>query len=69
MTNTQLPSAQEILVLLAQNGKQFTDKEAFVNAFKSLYPNLSAVDRASLLVKILAYVDSTVKLDTFPIAA
>ncbi len=56
---TTIPEPKEIVALFAQNGVLPTDKEAFVKAFKTYYPTLSATERAELLAEILAYVDST----------
>ncbi len=53
MTTTHLPTPKEIVALLAQNGAQASDKDAFVKAFKALYPTLSATKRAELLEDLL----------------
>ncbi|MBK6993632.1 MAG: hypothetical protein IPH31_01410 [Lewinellaceae bacterium] len=69
MTTTHIPTSKEIVALLAQNGVQSTDKDTFVKAFKTLYPTLSATERAGLLVDLLAYVDSVLESETLPAAA
>ena len=69
MTTTQLPSPKEIIGLLAQNGVSSKDREVFVKSFKALYPTLSAAERATLLVEILAYVDSTLEPETLSATA
>ena len=69
MTTTHVPTPQEIVALLAQNGVLSTDKEAFVKAFKTFYPTLSAPERAGLLAAVMAYVDSILISETLPEAA
>lgn len=70
MNTTQyLPSPKEIMALLAQSGVPSTDKEAFVKAFKNLYPSLSASERALLLADLLAYIDTVLESEILPAAA
>lgn len=68
MTATHLPSPKEIIALLAKNGAQTVDKDAFVKAFKALYPTLSATERAELLADLLIYVDTVLESETLPTA-
>ena len=69
MTTAHTPTPKDILALLAQNGVLSTDKEAFVKAFKTLYPTLSATERAELLADLLVYVDTVLEFETVPAAA
>ena len=70
MTTTHsLPSASEIIALLKQNGQSPADKSAFIDLFKSHYPGLSAAERSKLIAEILAYVDSVLDSEAFPVAA
>jgi hypothetical protein len=69
MTNSHIPTPKDIVALLAQNGVQASDKNAFVQAFKTFYPTLSATERAGLLVDLLAYLDSVLESQTLPAAA
>ncbi|MFN0036445.1 MAG: hypothetical protein ACKVUS_15375 [Saprospiraceae bacterium] len=69
MTTTHIPAPKEIVALLTQNGALPIDKEAFVKSFKTLYPTLSATERAGLLAEILAYVDSILEAAPLPAAA
>jgi len=69
MTNSHIPTPKDIVALLAQNGVQTSDKNAFVQAFKTFYPTLSAKERAELLADLLAYADSVFESDTLSAAA
>ena len=69
MTNSHIPTPKDIVALLTQNGVQASDKNAFVQAFKTLYPTLSAKERAELLADLLAYADSVFESDSLSAAA
>lgn len=69
MTIIQIPTPKDIVALLAQDGVLTVDKEAFAKAFKTLYPTLSATERAGLLAEVLAYIDSTLEAGNLPAAA
>ncbi|MBC7773927.1 MAG: hypothetical protein H7246_00705 [Phycisphaerae bacterium] len=69
MTTTHIPTPKEIVALLAQNGVLALDKDAFVKAFKTLYPKLSTTERAELLADLLVYVDTVLESETLPTAA
>jgi len=69
MTNSNIPTPKAVVALLTQNGVLLSDKNAFVQAFKTLYPTLSAKERAELLADLLAYVDSVFESDSLTAAA
>lgn len=58
MTIHRIPTPQEVLALLQQNGSMPASKEAFVKAFSDLYPTLNETERKHLLDALLEYVDS-----------
>ena len=57
-TNTHIPTPEKVLALLQQKGEMPADKNAFFEAFKTLYPALGEKERAELLQSLLAHVDS-----------
>ncbi|MFN0216003.1 MAG: hypothetical protein ACKVT2_17220 [Saprospiraceae bacterium] len=69
MTASHIPAPKDIIALLAQNGVYSTDKEAFVKAFKVLYPTLSATQRTELIADLLAYVDTVLEPERLPKSA
>lgn len=57
-TAAPIPTPEELLALLQKNGEIPADKNAFIEAFKTLYPTLGEAERFELLKSLLAYVDS-----------
>jgi hypothetical protein len=53
-----IPTPEELLALIQKNGEMPADKNAFIEAFKTLYPALGEAERSELLKSLLAYVDS-----------
>ena len=60
-TAAHIPTPEELLALLQKNGEMPADKNAFIEAFKTLYPALGEAERAELLKSVLAHVDSVLE--------
>jgi hypothetical protein len=60
-TAAHIPTPEELLALLQKSGEVPADKNAFVEAFKTLYPALDEKERAELLQSLLSYVDSVLE--------
>lgn len=57
MTTNPMPTPEEVLASLKKSGLS-ADKNAFFDAFKTLYPSLNEVERVELLKSVLAHVDT-----------
>ncbi|MEO6037918.1 MAG: hypothetical protein ABIQ93_05845 [Saprospiraceae bacterium] len=57
MNAQPIPTPAQVLALLQSDGLPI-NREDFIQAFKTLYPQLDEKQRAELLRSILAYVDS-----------
>ncbi len=56
-----IETSEKVLALLQQNGQMPADKNAFIEAFKTLYPALGEAERAELLKSLLAHVDAVLE--------